>query len=541
MAKTVLFSFLLFLASACDRYDRTYRELCCIDSLLKKEQNDSALLRINTLSTADIKGESQAYYCLLKTQAQFKTYQPIGSDSIINLSVSYYEQHKDDSKLARALLYKGCYYIESLRFSDAMSCLKKAALLVADNQDYLLKHNIYFYIAHVNSCCHEYRLALAYLRKAIRCSQKANRPDYLAFDYQNSSVYYYNIGLKDSCQLFINKCVTLLDYIPKQHDKTKAQIWNGLGYSYYHIDIIKAKECLGKSIRIYPSGSAYKALAYLSLNSGNKNEAKELLSKGLKCCENVDVQVEINSSLSKIEQELGNYKRAAELSREAYALKDSVARKQQEENIWVQQLSFDMAAERRRAEQRTLWMWMGIACGAIVFVVVACWLWRKVRSLVKETEQGQAIIAGLNSEKKDVERQLKTTQSKVEQLKRARQAQGKALRDMEKKHQKLAQAMEHGHQLYTNLMSGGSISKWQDNDFFNFRTYYYSIEPSFSEYVESHYESLTNSQHLLIMLEHLQKSNDEIIRMMNMTEGALRTARTRLKQKRREERTCRQS
>lgn len=73
-----------------------------------KEENDSALRQLLKIDTAMITSESdRAYYNLLYTNTLFRLQLPVNSDSVIDISIKYYEKSQDKPKLARSLYYKG--------------------------------------------------------------------------------------------------------------------------------------------------------------------------------------------------------------------------------------------------------------------------------------------------------------------------------------------------------------------------------------------------------------------------------------------------
>jgi hypothetical protein len=85
--------------------------------------------------------------------------------------------------------------------------------------------------------------------------------------------------------------------------------------------------------------------------------------------------------------------------------------------------------------------------------------------------------------------------------------------------------------LFMELTNGGSIIKWSSDDFKDFHTYYNSVDSAFAENLASKYGSLSPNLYLLALLEHLGKSDEDIMLTMGLTLGALRTTRTRLTQK----------
>ncbi len=109
-----------------------------IDSLLLKNNYIEALKEISTFNPDTLNEEERALYSLLLTQAKFKNYEPITSDSLINQAVNYYQNSDDKEKATRSLLYQGCVY-EVLDYPEkAVDCYNRAEE-TADNNDFANK------------------------------------------------------------------------------------------------------------------------------------------------------------------------------------------------------------------------------------------------------------------------------------------------------------------------------------------------------------------------------------------------------------------
>ena len=83
-----------------------------IDSLIAKEQIDSASVIHNSLNEADMSPEDKAHYYLLATQLGYVTNHPLPSDSLLDLALTYYNKVGNSQKLADA------YYYKSLRVRE---------------------------------------------------------------------------------------------------------------------------------------------------------------------------------------------------------------------------------------------------------------------------------------------------------------------------------------------------------------------------------------------------------------------------------------
>ncbi len=81
-------------------------------------------------------------------------------------------------------------------------------------------------------------------------------------------------------------------------------------------------------------------------------------------------------------------------------------------------------------------------------------------------------------------------------------------------------------------ISGGNIMLWKRQDIMDMIDYYRQMNPDFANKTDSHYKELTPNSHLLLILEHIGKSEEDIMKIMNLSEGAFRTLKSRTKQQR---------
>ena len=509
-----------------------YSQLVMVDSLLRNEQVDSALKRLHLVNLKDCDDESFFYYCLLLPQTLYKNYQVIESDSMIRCAVDYYRKQDNRRKLAQALLYNGDILYDEGKSADAMALLKEAEAIVEGMDDNYLRHNIYFQIASINSYYDERQLALDYIKKALLCSLKSGRLDHIAYDYLNYSVYHHNIGNNDSSRFYIDKCISLIDHLPKKPAIRRGNVWKSMGFAYFSVDKERSKDFFEKSIALAPTGDALGALARLMLEMKDTVRAKLLLSESIKDNEFPHIRADNILLFSDIENQQGNHKRAAELSQEAYALKDSLTRLQQAQNVKAVQVEYDWIKKSKQAASIRRWLWTGLAITILIGVVavaVVLYRWNKTRRRLAE-EQRQ--VEQLQAEEQQVNKELNKTKKTVERLKRARQEQDKAMSSRQREWEKHKRAIERGHRLFMELNNGGSIVKWSSDDFKDFRTYYNSVNRGFSETIAQNYEPLSPNLYMLAALGHAGKNDDDIMATMGLTLKALRTTRTRLSQKR---------
>ena len=188
---TLFFQLTILFFIGCRQNTNTHTQLVAIDSLLIHEKADSALIILNNLHPNKSDEEDLAYFHLLKTQALYKTYYPIMSDSIINLAITYYKKSENKEKLAQSYYYKGAILDDLGKSKEAMIHLKNAEYLLKNSNNYILLHHVFYLIAYINSIYQENEMALKYIRKALECTQKIHNNRLLAYDYEKYAVFQY--------------------------------------------------------------------------------------------------------------------------------------------------------------------------------------------------------------------------------------------------------------------------------------------------------------------------------------------------------------
>ena len=97
---------------------------------------DSSLAILNAINRDSLTGdENRAYHALLLTQAQYRNYVTITSDTLIGKAVDYYSNNHNHEHYTRSLLYKGAAYEDMNNPIEAMKWYKQAEDN-ADTNDY---------------------------------------------------------------------------------------------------------------------------------------------------------------------------------------------------------------------------------------------------------------------------------------------------------------------------------------------------------------------------------------------------------------------
>lgn len=88
-----------------------------------------------------------------------------------------------------------------------------------------------------------------------------------------------------------------------------------------------------------------------------------------------------------------------------------------------------------------------------------------------------------------------------------------------------------GRRRYMDIQNGKSTVTWDKNDFTAFAEYYKIIDIDLMHSLEEDYDSLTDKNKALIIFENMGLTNDHIAMIMGVSQGAIRTARSRIEKK----------
>ena len=148
---------------------------------------DSSLKILTAINRDSLQDkENLAYHALLLTQAQFRCYIPLTSDTLISKAVDYYSGNHNREHYTRALLYKGAAYEDMSQPAEAIKWYKRAENN-ADSTDY---RNL----AQIN-----FRMGKLYYDIFISTGEDIEK-------FKRALYYYRVLGEKDSellCLLYI--------------------------------------------------------------------------------------------------------------------------------------------------------------------------------------------------------------------------------------------------------------------------------------------------------------------------------------------------
>ena len=239
---------ILAVATACNNTDNTYAELDKIDSLLSRNHPDSALIRLHFVDMKSMSPADSAYYGLLNTEARYRLYLPIASDSVISMSLRYYQRDKSDiEKLSRSYYYCAMIKYDLEQKKQAIQYLHQAEKLTRGRKTIDLRHKIYESLAYIYGDNHDIANAMRYSKVALDYSISSGQKDWEAGALDYIANCFMESGQKDSAYHYAKRCMPLVKYMSQEH---QAYIFADLGNVFKEEYPATAMELYQRGIKI---------------------------------------------------------------------------------------------------------------------------------------------------------------------------------------------------------------------------------------------------------------------------------------------------
>ena len=369
--KIIYLFVILLMLTACNGM-RVSEKLNQIDSLIAKEQLDSAYVIHNSLSGTAMMPEDQAHYYLLATQLGYLTHNPLPSDSLLDIALAYYKEVDNCQKLADAYYYKSVRAEMSNNFPQAILYGKEAEYQVLNTDDSRLQYKFAENLAYLNGICGNNLIELQYAQKALAIAQRVQNKNWMVYSYNRISYAYANLDQYDSAFYYIERSIPYMNSI---YDSDKAEVLTNIGVLFKEKRPRKAKEYFEKAIEYNELPITLEHLADVYYAEGNKEKAYSLWKKALTISggEGYDKDNLIHSIIS-YDLEHGNIDDVSKNVDEIINIKDSILNKLKNDTIKDLQLRFDHEVAMHEADKKLLSTQRLLLGSAIILVLMAFYL-----------------------------------------------------------------------------------------------------------------------------------------------------------------------
>ncbi|WP_300703634.1 tetratricopeptide repeat protein [Bacteroides sp.] len=286
-----LFSFLLVVLLMCYSCRReiapTHSVLLTADSLMWSDP-DSALLLLEQISEPQqLEGADCALYALLMTQARYKCCILLENDSLIQIAVKYYKKGNEKERLAKSYFYMGCVHVEKKELAEAIELYLKSLRLIQPKKDAIFVAMVY---SHLGNCYNEQNLkhnAREMHKKCFEiCAQKDSvracyalndiGDTFLDVNHLDSALYYYKQSLKIAQTLHNSDLLSIIysdmaAVCKEQNNNFEAidYVSNALAYSLSKEDYLLACSTKGDILDCLNNGDS--AVYYWSIGATSSN------------------------------------------------------------------------------------------------------------------------------------------------------------------------------------------------------------------------------------------------------------------------------
>lgn len=544
MRKIIYLLAVLLMLTACGGM-RVSEKLDQIDSLIVKEQYDSACVLLKEASEASMTEEDQAHYGLLATQLSFITIHPLPTDSLLDVAFTYYNKIGNSEKLADVYYYKSFRSRINQDYPQAILYCKEAESIAMNINDVRLQFKIAESLSYLNGLCGNDLLQLQYGQKALALAQKVQNKNWIAYSYNKISFAFYNLGQQDSAYFYIEKSKPYIEYV---YDSDKAAFLMNIGLLYKEKDKEKAKAYFEESLTYGEMPDDIEHLADVYFAEGKKEEAYQLWKKALATEGRYEKDNLIHSIIS-YDLERGKLDEASANLDRVITIKDSIINVLRNDTIKDLQLRFDHEVAMHEADNKLLSTQRLLLGAAIILVLMAFYIfYRKKKGEAREQDYQDQLYAytteidqlTANKDKalahiSELESSRDENLQKISQLEAEAKDAETAIKKLNQNIKKLlneeAPKLKEGKMLYDQIMEGQTALYWthKDEEYFN------------KYYAATHYQSFNRlrkvkrvtklSAHNLfyLILKDMGKSDDEVRRIMALSPEGLRSLRSRTK------------
>ena len=129
-ALLIILSVMVSLAGCAPHADRD--RLRRAETLMENDAKAASAV-LDSIRPTTLRGEARARYALLRTQADYKNYVPLTTDSLIHIATRHYGTRRQTLPSALSQYYLGCAYKDMGRDLDAIDALLRATTLFPDS------------------------------------------------------------------------------------------------------------------------------------------------------------------------------------------------------------------------------------------------------------------------------------------------------------------------------------------------------------------------------------------------------------------------
>ena len=369
---------------------------------LMNESPDSAWTLLNTISPDEMgQNRNRAFYALLYTQAQDKTYRDETNDSLISVAVDYYRDTDDVRRKFLSYYYKGRVHFNGKDYLNATTCYMEAEQLADEVGDDYLAGLLYSELGRIYRLYYDYPKSLEAYQKSAECYERAGKIRHRNYIWYNQSNVCRNLNDYKECERLLQMALAA-----GKEGRDSSLIRLSLGTLV--MQYVEQKE-MEKAISLYNELKSYidenfgssvflARLAQMFLSFGNLTEAEQFIKKAWSRASSRLDSIGLYIASADLYSLKGNGERAYRELQKGVVMQTREAKKALQQPILTVQRDYlseklEFEAYRLRMEKHLRMLYLLFF--SLLLVVVVLYLSRKLK---KEKEKARSTIEGLNRE-----------------------------------------------------------------------------------------------------------------------------------------------
>lgn len=481
---------------------------------------DSALLLLESIDPLQLSDLGSARYGLLLTEANYKLYNPIASDSLVSSAVDYFRSSGDLPRLATSFYYKAVVIYELNRQAEAMVCLKEAEQLAEQLGDELLKNKVYDSMGMMNENAGLYDDAIRYTRLLKCSSESLNDSSLIVRSYNNLYYLYHKTRQADSAARYKD---LLQDFIDKADDSCKVIYLTNLAYERAREgNLAEARTMIEQALQMKEMPNMLLFLGGLYQKEGNTEKAITHYLEAAKSNQG-GFAAQAYHLLANLYISRNNYQQAFSCLQKADSLDKSIADQQRTTELAEIQKRYDQAVILQQLYKRTIWAMLSGVLLLILSIIAAFFLHRfRIKERNYKSEISKTVL------------ELARYRSRIELLEKTEQGRMQERETMHKKIEQLSNATSEwiakGKNVYDKVLSDHPHPILTNDDERSFVDYFILEHYERFSQLQSGYHSLTLRPTTYLILQELGLDDQKIMDVLNIAKGTIRTYRHRLAQ-----------
>lgn len=515
--KPVVVFVLLLCIIGCGRQSIYNQILVQADSILEKHA-DSAYHLLQQIPDVMESGEQDniMYYRLLMMQTCHKLYKPMPSDSVSQQVVNYYKKCGNRLFLCRAVYYQSMALYEQGRHDESLQKLKEGEQLALTLRDVSLLSKYHESLCMVNYKGGRYELMLKYAKLFLDDAVKQKNMAFISRAFSHVSTAYTRLGHHDQARSYMMQALPVLSHTD---DSIKAYIMTNIGCTYHRDGLLdSAKYYLNKSLQIHPRTNTYAELGDIYFYEGDIKRADSCWHQALNS-PNPVIVINTLETMSEYYKHLNDNHHALLLAERINHIKDSLYTTSEQAKIEEIQKRYDKQVVEKRYYKALSWL-LGISLLVIILSFAYYVYYRHtVRKYTNKLDESQRVI-------NEARQLIKVLQNSGQEHNKEISALQQQIKDIRRE---AFEEIGQGREVFESVMANHPIQYHEDEERLieYFSVFHYD---AYHHWMQS-YKDLTLRLITILVLQHIGKTDAEISQILCVTNGAIRTARSRLKSK----------